>query len=152
MQFSRSVIVYFFTFFSVITTTQLAQAQSAKPKAVTKSDLLQEFSQDDTSKALINLFYRKRTGAILRGIGGGLAIARIATAEPSKQAQQLNDTDQTGPILLGCILASPFIITSITSSIKYKQETLLTILEPRQQGGFTPQKYQAKLKRKDFKD
>ena len=123
-------------------TTQTASAQQTDLKNLSEIELKQAFAEDDSSKALINLFYRKRKGALLRGlIGGGLA---------GYSAGSALGAGNTAGALIGPIVFSPLWITSITAGNKYKQENLLQILESHRQGEFIPQKYAKKLRTKDF--
>ena len=111
---------------------------------VTKAALLNTYAQDDSSKAIINLFYRKRRGALIRGlVGGGLAGYSAGSALSS---------GNTSGVLIGPIVFSPLWITSITGANKYKQHILLDILELHRQGDYYPEKYAKKLRRRDFKN
>src|SRR5688572_17265484 len=131
-----------FLLFTLLICSQKVTAQQTTKRDLSKNELINAYEKDDSSKAIINLFYRKRNWAMWRIIiGGGLAGYSAGTALAS---------DNPKSAIVGPLVFAPLYITGITSSNKYKQETLLQILEKKKEGIPFPRKYRKKLQDKDF--
>src|SRR5690349_1796045 len=93
-------------------------SQQTDLKKLDETGLKTAFAQDDSAKALINLFYRKRESATWRGIIGlGLVAYSIRLASVDSYP---------GSYYVGPILFSPLYISGFIALIKYKQKNLLT--------------------------
>jgi len=145
--YMRTLAKYLFFLIICFLVTQKVAAQStptthqSNTVNLSKEELINTYS-DDSSKAIINLFYRKRKGASWRGaIGGGLAGFSAGSAIGA---------GDVGSAYIGPLIFSPLIITSITQNAKYKQSTLLLLLDQHKNGNSFPRKFSKKLNKNDF--
>ena len=130
-------------------------SDSIRPKSWTKEDFIREFGFNDSSKALINLFFIKNKKAKDQTIIGGAMLIGgiIAIADPFEPGDdQKGFGDLIRPVAEPAALTLGTILTTsgITKLGKYTKQKLSLLLENYKKGILIPKKYSKKLKRKFF--
>ena len=120
---------------------------------------LNNYGLDDTSRALINMFFRKRKIAFLESCGvptGGLILTIFMFDASTREIKKTGESGPGGTLLLSGLLSgltSLIIIPvdGLINNITYSRKKLLYTLVKRERGIPVPVKILAELKPKDFR-
>ncbi|HEV8512843.1 MAG TPA: hypothetical protein VGQ59_06185 [Cyclobacteriaceae bacterium] len=112
--------------------------------------------QSDTTRALQNLFQRKRKGGTTRAVVfGTLGIISLISTTNKQTVNAGGQNVDVSPDNTGAYLFSGFsivmMITGIVQTSNYSSEKLEMLLADHNKGTPLPQKIKSKLKQKDFK-
>ena len=112
--------------------------------------------QSDTTRALQNLFQRKRKGGTTRAVVfGALGVISLISTTKSQTVNAGGQNIDVTPDNTGAYLFAGFstvmCITGIVQTSNYSSEKLEILLADYRKGIPLPQKIKNKLKKKDFK-
>jgi hypothetical protein len=126
------------------------------PQLVAVFDVDPEFVTD-TTRALNNMFQRKRKGGVKRGIWFG-AIAVVALINTIKQTGSTSTvygvSVDTGPDPANYVVMGVCTVVAITGAAqasKYNDGRLTQVIRDYKEGRDIPKEFKSKLKKKDFK-
>jgi len=149
-------LVYFFLFISNSTaTSSLFHSDTLDLKKWTKDDFTKEFGANDTSIALINLFFKKNNrGKGQTIIGGAFLIGGIIAISSQSESNddQKGFEDLISPVAtpIPAILGTIFTASGIVKLKNYTKQKLYFILFKYKSENKIPEKYIRKLKTKYF--
>jgi len=133
------------------------ERQSRKDYTLNQADFLARHGSDDTSKALIRMFYRKRNeGYTLTSFLFSSVLTTMAVNRLDIDLQSGPNSDVIipfGTMIAYCVIVLPSIPISIIGLVQsqiYNRKKLCRIIRQRQQGIKTDPKIIHKLKPKDF--
>jgi len=119
-------------------------------------NLVEVIQQSDTTRALQNLFQRKRKGGTTRAVVfGALGIVSLISTTKSQTVNAGGQNIDVSPDNTGAYVFVGFstimVITGIAQTSNYSSEKLEALLADYRKGTPLPQKIKGKLKAKDFK-
>jgi hypothetical protein len=116
---------------------------------LTKYQFLNYYGTDDTSRALINMFFRKRSNSVYNAcIPTGSALTLIALTNSSIFFAQ--STAELGFLIGTGAIVFVYLVRGIVQRCTYTRKSLLYILVDRENGYPVPQQVLDKLRGIDF--
>lgn len=130
--------------------TPLQADDTAKINQWTREDFIKEFGANDSARALIRLFFKKKQMALPQSIIGSLLIGGTAVAVVNQESG--DDTKGAEIILIPVAAATGLVVTTVGAIKlgKFTKQKLYSILHNYKNGIALPKKYRKKLKPKYF--
>jgi hypothetical protein len=125
---------------------------------LTKREFINNYGIDDTSRALINMFFRKRTASLLKCYAAppvGILLAATFFDDANNSVKKTGHEEGAGGFLLGGLLSGLtgmiiLPVDGLINSITYSKKNLLSALVYRERGVPLPGKYVLQIKVVDF--
>jgi hypothetical protein len=132
--------------------TMAAQAQETLASQTYKQRLRNQYLQNDTAQAIINLYSRRQAGGAGWIVGAGLAAVRIGTASNTTTTNGAVRRDNSGDAGMAALFALPFAGYGAGKIVHYSNSKLDHILADYAAGKPLARSLRRKLKPRFFSE